>query len=84
VEGWLELVGLVGEEAQTEEGRVILGVGEEDFAVGFGGVEEMVLGVVVAGSCECCRGGVGERGGHADGLTVVAAGVVAMGNLMRE
>ena len=55
VEGWLGLIGLVGEEAQTEEGRVILGVGEEDFAVGFGGVEEMVLGVVVRRwSCRDC------------------------------
>lgn len=65
----LGLAGLTGEEAEAEQGGVVLWVGEEGFAVGLGGLEEVVLGVLEAG---CFEGGWdrGEEGGGHAGLRV--------------
>jgi hypothetical protein len=57
VQSGLELVALAGEQAEAEERGLRLGVGLEGFAVGLGGVEEIAVGVEVAGGFEWCWGG---------------------------
>jgi hypothetical protein len=45
----LELVALAGDEAQAEQGGLRVRVGLQGVAVGFGGLEEIIPGVVATG-----------------------------------
>ena len=49
VEGRLELIALAGDETQAEQGGLGARIGLQCPAIGFGGVEEIVPGVVLAG-----------------------------------